>query len=46
MARPLRVEYNNAFYHVKSRGNERKPVFKNNRDRERVVSYLESATER
>jgi putative transposase len=46
MARPLRVEYNNAFYHVTSRGNERKPVFKNNRDRERFVSYLESATER
>jgi len=46
MARPLRIEYSGAFYHITSRGNERKAVFKGNRDRERFVSYLESATER
>jgi putative transposase len=46
MARPLRIEYSGAFYHITSRGNERKPVFKGNRDREKFVSYLESATER
>jgi len=46
MARPLRIEYSGAYYHITSRGNERKPVFKGNRDRERFVSYLESATER
>ena len=28
MARPLRIEYPGAFYHVTSRGNERKPVYR------------------
>jgi REP element-mobilizing transposase RayT len=28
MARPLRTEYPGAFYHVTSRGNEMKPVFR------------------
>lgn len=46
MARPLRIEYPGAFYHVTSRGNERKPVFKSQRDREKFLAYLESATER
>ena len=27
MARPLRIEYPGAFYHVTSRGNEQKAVF-------------------
>lgn len=44
MARPLRITYPGAFYHVTSRGNERKAVFKSNRDRERFLEYLESAT--
>jgi putative transposase len=46
MARPLRIEFPGAFYHVTSRGNERKAVFKSLRDREKFLSYLESATER
>jgi REP element-mobilizing transposase RayT len=46
MVRPLRIEYSGAYYHITSRRNERKPVFKGSRDRERFVSYLESATER
>lgn len=46
MARPLRIEFPNAFYHVTSRGNERKSVFRNNGDRERFLSYLESAHHR
>ena len=46
MARPLRIEYPGAFYHVTSRGNERKAVFKSQRDREKFLAYLESATER
>jgi putative transposase len=28
MARPLRIEYNGAEYHITSRGNEKKAVFK------------------
>ena len=46
MGRPLRIEYPGAFYHVTSRGNEKKDVFKSQRDREKFLSYLESATER
>jgi len=46
MSRPLRIEYAGAFYHVTSRGNEGKTVFKSNRDKEKYLSYLESAHER
>lgn len=46
MARPLRIEFPDAFYHVTSRGNERKSIFRNQRDRERFLSYLESAHHR
>ena len=46
MARPLRIAYPGAFYHVTSRGNEQKDVFKNQKDREKFLEYLESATER
>jgi len=46
MARPLRISYPNAFYHITSRGNEQKAVFKSNRDREKFLEYLESATKR
>jgi len=28
MTRPLRIEYAGAVYHITSRGNEKKPVFK------------------
>jgi hypothetical protein len=46
VSRPLRIEYPGAFYHVTSRGNERRTVFQSNRDREKYLSYLESAHER
>jgi putative transposase len=46
MARPLRIEYPGAYYHVTARGNEQKDIFKSQRDREKFLSYLESATER
>ncbi|BDV43603.1 transposase [Geotalea uraniireducens] len=46
MARPLRIEYPGAYYHVTSRGNERKDIFKSRRDREKFLDYLSSATER
>jgi REP element-mobilizing transposase RayT len=32
MARLLRIEYSGAFYHITSRGNDRKAVFKSDRD--------------
>ena len=46
MARPLRIEYPGAFYHITSRGNERKSVFRSDFDREQFLSYLQSAQER
>ena len=46
MGRPLRIEYPDAFYHITARGNERQNIFKSNRDRERFLDYLGSATER
>ncbi len=46
MARPLRITYPGAFYHVTSRGNERKDIFKSKRDREKFLEYFESAAKR
>lgn len=46
MGRPLRIEYPGAYYHVTTRGNARKDVFKSQRDRERFLSYFESAVNR
>jgi REP element-mobilizing transposase RayT/predicted DNA-binding protein YlxM (UPF0122 family) len=46
MGRPLRIEYPGAYYHVTSRGNERKDVFKSKKDREQFLSYLESSVNR
>lgn len=43
MARPLRIEYPGAYYHITSRGNERKAIFKNKTDRNSFLSYLKSA---
>jgi len=43
VGRPLRIEYPGAHYHVTTRGNERKDVFKSQRDREKFLSYLKSA---
>jgi len=46
MARPLRVEYPGAFYHVINRGNAGENLFKGIRDREKFLEYLETAIER
>src|SRR5207249_12286400 len=43
MARPLRIEYPGAYYHVSSRGNERKAIFRDDRDRERLLELLARA---
>ena len=46
MARSLRIVYPGAYYHVMSRGNEQKEIFKNQRDREKFLEYLASASDR
>jgi len=46
MARPLRIEYPGAFYHVMSRGNDRKAVFRQKEDYELFLETLADASER
>ena len=40
MARPIRVEYPDAVYHVTARGNQRKPIYREDHDRERFLETL------
>jgi REP element-mobilizing transposase RayT len=46
MARPLRIEFAGALYHVTSRGNECRPIFRANRDRHAFLNFLATATRR
>jgi putative transposase len=46
MARPLRIEYPGAFYHVTSRGNERKRIFSAKADYIQFKEYLKNAQEK
>ncbi len=46
MARPLRIEYDGALYHVTSRGNEQKPIFKDATDRNLFLSTLVHVNQR
>ena len=43
MARPLRIEFPGAFYHVIQRGLERRNIFSSDKDKEKFLSYLDSA---
>ncbi len=40
MARPLRIQYPGAVYHVTSRGNERRWIFKDDKDRKTFMEIL------
>ncbi len=40
MARPLRIEYDGALYHITSRGNARKSIFKDDEDRQAFLDIL------
>ncbi|MEK6777678.1 MAG: transposase [bacterium] len=46
MARPLRIEYPGAVYHVTSRGNDKKPVFKDDQDRNNFLHALQHVNKR
>jgi putative transposase len=46
MARPLRIELAGALYHVTSRGNERRAIFRSDRDRKTFLSLLGKAARR
>jgi putative transposase len=46
MARPLRIEFPDAVYHVTSRGNERRAIYRSNRDRSTFLEFLGQAAKR
>lgn len=46
MARPLRLQYPGALYHVTARGNERKAIFRSDADRQAFLSILSQAVDR
>ncbi len=46
MSRPLRIEYAGAVYHVTSRGNEKKPVFRSDTDRLNFLNTLQHVNRR
>lgn len=46
MARPLRIEYPGAYYHVMNRGNAGQRVFGGNKEREKFLEYLGKAADR
>ena len=46
MARPLRIQFEDAIYHVMARGNERQPVFRSGEDRQEFVALLERSCAR
>jgi len=46
MSRPLRIEYPGAVYHITSRGNEKKAVFKSDQDRINFLNTLQHVNKR
>ena len=46
MARPLRIERAGGWYHVTARGNERKAIFRDDRDRMHFLELLEEMVKR
>ena len=46
MARPLRIEYDGAVYHVTSRGNEKRPIYKDDKDCLTFLNILQQVNTR
>jgi len=46
MARPLRIQYPHAYYHVTCRGNDRRSIYRDDRDRELFLERLRTSLER
>ena len=45
MARPLRIEFSGALYHVTSRGDRREAIYEDDEDRQRFISVLSDVIE-
>lgn len=46
MSRPIRIEYENAVYHLTSRGNERGVIYRDDQDRREYLEALAEAADR
>ncbi len=46
MARPLRIEYNGALYHITARGNERNPIYREEGDYQKFLDLLSELPQR
>jgi len=46
MARPLRIEFENGLYHVTARGNERRDIFRDEKDFSKLTELLQMYAER
>ena len=46
MARPLRIEFAGALYHVTARGNAQADIYNDDSDRQRFLSLLQNTVER
>jgi putative transposase len=46
MARPLRIEYDGAVYHVTSRGNEKRAIYQDDMDRQMFLDILHKVNKR
>lgn len=46
MARPLRIEFAGALYHITSRGNDRQPIYNNDADRTQFLEQLNGTCDR
>ena len=46
MARPLRIEYPGAAYHVMARGNQGRAIYKDDKDRKRFLETLEESCQK
>lgn len=46
MARPLRIEFPGAVYHVTARGNEKRDIYRDDRDRESFLDFLKECVRR
>jgi REP-associated tyrosine transposase len=45
MARPLRINYPGALYHVTCRGNERRPIYRDRTDYQTFLGHLQNSLE-
>ena len=46
MARPLRIEYEGAFYHITARGNEKRDIYQSLADYDKFKAFLKDSQDK